>query len=553
MEITLAWIAVGACVLGLIYSSCWPQAVSRRDRLRALVHPPFDSILAFLIVWVIVLFVATWPKEHPWAAGMTLGWGFLIGAIVAVRSAYESAGGNDGPDWAPRTVGLLSTAAIGPAILLAALPGYPTEALIGCALGAVFVAIVASGILRPIHASAPDAERPSLSIYRGMEIHALATVVVVAAVRLAMDHFPRATPDAAAGGYWSFPPLAVAVGALGIILMAGLGTGHHRRWGVLAAAGLGALAIVILTAALQVHVLTALTWLLPLAGALVFGFVLVLLAYAEESAEASPAKDGFRPVALAFGAILLALALVALAFTHLHGFGEALALLPALPLAAAAYLASRRDQEPVAESLVLGAVSLVALLVLYRLFLETAGRGWDLDFQQHYDYFAVLLGVGGCFGLLGFVSTSMDRAASARTGGKFGLGDAFARLTLLGVLITALPLVLAAVWGVKAVGAFLAGLALGQAAWMLLSAWVVGADRVKALASAPYLYFIGAALISIQFTPPLLALDLARPTKIVIVAIVTVIAVLWIISETLGAAAAGVHGAADPGGDGGEA
>ena len=519
MEMTLAWIAVGACVLGLIYSSFWPQSVSRRDRLRSLVHPPFDSIFIFLVVWVIVLFVATLPTEHPWAPGLTLGWGFLIGAVLALRAAYEASGGNDGPDWAPRAVGLLCTAALGPAAILLIFHGYPTEALIGCALGSVFVAIVASGILRPLYAAAPDAERPSLSIYRGLEIHALATVAIVAGARLAMDHFPRATPDAPAGGYWAFPPLAVAVGALAIILLSGLGAGRLRRWGILAASGLGAVAITVLTAALQVHALPRLTWVLPLSGAVVFGFVIALFTYAEDSSSDETSAAGFRPVALAFGAILLALALVALAFTHLHGFGEALALLPALPLVAAAYLAS-------------------ALLVLYRLFLDTVGHGWELDFQRHYDYFAVILGVGGCFGLLGFVSSSMDRAATARAGGKLGLGDAFARLTLLGVLITVLPLVLAAVWGVKAVGAFLAGLAIGQAAWMLLSAWVVGADRVKALASAPYLYFIAAALIALQFTPPLLALELSRSAKIVIVAIITVIALLWIISETLGAAAA---------------
>jgi hypothetical protein len=538
MQIALAEVAVAACVLGLLYSNLVPQSVSRRDRLRALARPPFDSITAFSILWVIVLFIATWPTTRPWSAGLTLGWGFLVGAVLALYAAYEATGSNEGPDWAARAVGLLSAAALGPSALLLIFHGYPTAALVGCALGAVLVAAIASSVARPLFAAAPEADRPPLSLYRGLEIYALATVSVALSARLGMDHFPRAAPASSAGGYWSFPGLALAAGALALVILSGLGGGRLRRWGVLAAGGLGAAVVLALAASFQARLLPSLAWQLPLAGALVFGFLLVILTYADQSAESASDADGFRPIAVAFGAILLALALVAVAFTRLHGYGEALALLPGLPLVAAAYLASRRDEEPVAESLALGALSLVALLALYRLFLETAGRGWELDFQRHYDSFAVVLGVGGCFGLLGFVSSSMDHARAARAQGKLGLGTALSRVTLLGVLITVVPLVLAAVWGVKAVGAFLAGLAIGCAAWMLIAAWVVGADRAKALAAAPYLYFIAAALVAIQFTPPLLALEVARSSKIVIVAVVTVIAVLWVVSETLGAAGA---------------
>ena len=44
------------------------------------------------------------------------------------------------------------------------------------------------------------------------------------------------------------------------------------------------------------------------------------------------------------------------------------------------------------------------LLTLNRVFLERVGRSWALDFQQHYDYLAVVLGIGACFALMAFAA-----------------------------------------------------------------------------------------------------------------------------------------------------
>jgi len=98
------------------------------------------------------------------------------------------------------------------------------------------------------------------------------------------------------------------------------------------------------------------------------------------------------------------------------------------------------------------------------------------------------------------------------------------------------PVVLTAVWGVKAIGGFLTGLVIGEATWMLLAAWVVGEERQKVLAAAPHVYFLAAALLATQFAPQVLALELTRAHKIALVAVITVVAVGWILADALGRA-----------------
>jgi len=527
MQTVLAGVAVAAAALGLVYANLAPQEGRGGSRLQALVGAGLSSLWPFCALWIAVLFLLTTPTAAPFSRGLTLGWGFLIGAVLGLYALYEAYGSFRGPDWHARAVGLFSAAALGPAAILLVFRGYPTEALTGCALGAVLLAAIGAGILRPSYVASPPDRREARAAYRGLEVFALLSVTVAAGARLGLDHFARLAPGAVEGGYWAFPALAMAATALMLILLAGeVSIKWLEDTDLTWQAGLF---VVALTGLLQGRVLPGLGWELPLYG--VLGLVVVL--YALSSAGKA---DEERPVVLAFGAVLLALAVATLAFKSLHGYGEALALLAAAPVAAVAYLRAERAREPLAESLTFGAATLCLLLALYRVFLETAGRGWAMDFQSHYDYLCVLLGVGACFGLLAFASQGVESVRRARAHGKSGIALLMARTTLLGVVIAAVPVVLTAVWGVKAIGGFLTGLVIGEATWMLLAAWVVGEERQKVLAAAPHVYFLAAALLATQFAPQVLALELTRAHKIALVAVITVVAVGWILADALGRA-----------------
>jgi hypothetical protein len=540
MQTILAAIAAAASALGLAFANLGPQAAPRLSRWQSLSSSRLTPLVVIAAVSTAALFLLTLPAAPPFSHGLTLGWGFLIGALLGLYAVFEAAGSLEGGACAARSVGLLSAACLGPSIILLVFRAYPNEALTGCALGSLLVAALWGGVARTLFAAAPTEKREALSCYRGVEVFALATVAVAAGARLAIDHFPRPDPAAAAGGYWALPALLVVGGALALAVLSG-GWQRQTRRSTALAYGLAAAGVaVVIAAVLQVKLLPELAWELPLFGLLSFGLVLWGLLQGERAAVD---EREFRPAALTFGAVLLSLAVATVAFKRLHGYGEALILLSALPIVALAYLGSQRSRDPsspsgspraesrgesITESVGLGALGLILLLALYRVFLETAGRAPALDFQQHYDYLGVILGSGACFGLIAFTAQGLSAARSRIEAGRSALWFLAARTILLGVFLAAVPLALGAVWGAKALGAFLAGLVVAQTTWMLLAAWVVGEDRERALATPMHIYLAAAALIAAQFSRLVLGLELHRAQKVWIVGIITGIAILWV-------------------------
>lgn len=532
MATILAAIAVGVNVLGLAYANLSPQVGPRSTRWRSLLSPPVRPVLVLAAIAIVVVFALTLPTGSPFSPGLTLGWGILIGGLLGLYALFEAGGSFEGRDWNARVVGLLSAAGLGPSAVLLVFHGYPNEALTGCALGAILVPAVGNSLLRPALAACSDDDRPSANGDRGVEVYALAVAAIVAGMRLGIDHFPRADPGHTNGGYWALPAVLLAAETLTIILLSGIRERRPLRWPILLCGGAAGAASVVVTAVLKVKLLPELAWELPLYGLLVYGFVVTLLVHAQESAD----EGQSRPVALAFGAVLLVLAVVAIAFRRLQGYGEALALMAGLPVVAVPYLSGARTRRPVAESIAMGAFAVLLMLTLNRLFLERAGRGFMLDFQEHYDYLAVVLGIGACFGLLAFASRGIEQAREALTTGRGRPGSQMARTAFLGLVAAAVPLVLAAIWGMKAINAFLIGLVFAQATWMMLAAWVVGEERERALAGAPQVYFVGAILVAIQLAPRILALDLMRGQKLLIAGLATAVAVIWIVADAWGEA-----------------
>jgi hypothetical protein len=519
MATVLAAVAVGAAVLGLIYANLSPQDEASLTRRRMLLTGEFRPVLLFAAASVVLLFLLSLPAAKPFSPGLTLGWGVLIGGLLGLYVLYEAAGTSTEEGSAARAVGVLSAAALGPGAVLLIFHGYPNQALMGCAIGAVLMAAIGWAVLQPLVARpAGDGDDP-LAWCRGVEVFALATVAICAGCNLGIDHFPRAHPGHFAGGYWSFPALATAVAALAVAVVSGVGGSDGKRGLLLRALAPGA-AVVVLTGALGARLLPKLAWDLPLYGLLAFGFIIAALGHSADD-DGNP-----RPVALTFGAVLLVLAVVAVAFRRLHGYGEALALAAGLPVVAVAYLRGGRGREAVAGAAGIGAVSILLLMLLNRLFLEHSFSTWALDFQQHYDMLAVVLGIGACFALMAFAARGAEQA------GQGGSAAALLpRTVFLGLAVAVVPLALAVLWGAKAIGAFLIGLVFAQATWMLLAAWTVGDDRKRVLIGAPQLLCVAATLVAIELGPRVLALELSRGHKLIIAGALMLVAVIWVVAD----------------------
>jgi len=524
MATMLAACAVAGSMLALLYATLAPQTVPRPVRLHALLRGDLRPVVVLAAIAVAALFLLTVPTVRPFSPGLTLGLGFLIGAALGLWSLYEATGGLEGQEWVARTAAQLALASLGPGAVLLVFHGYPNAALVGCALGATLVAALSATVLRPAFAAAEDERRLTLSAYRGVELYALATAAIVAGMWLGIEHFPRAGPAHEAGGYWAIPALLPAVAALVLIVVSEWPARGQPAWPALGAGFLASALSVIALFALRAKPLPQLASEPCWYGFLAMAFILVAL---YQSGWVAGDTGKARPVSLAFGAVLLALAVMTAAFRRQHGYGEALAVVAALPVVASAYLARGRTREPVDESLALGALTIMLLLALYRVFLERAPRATELDFQRHYDVVGVVLGLGACFGLLAFSLRGVEHLRGRAPNAGFLL----ARPVLLGLAVTAVPLVLAAVWGASAIGAFLTGLVFAEATWMMLLAWTAGPDRDLILAAAPHLHFVAVALIAIQFGPLVLSVELPRLAKLIVVAVVTLIAVVWLFAD----------------------
>jgi hypothetical protein len=441
-----------------------------------------------------VLFLLTLPTAKPFSAGLTLGWGFLLGAILGVIVLATGVA----------EVGVLSAAAVGPSILLLVFHGYPNEALMGCALGGVFVA-----------AFARVSQGREI---RGVETFALAMAAACVAARLGIEHFPRVVSTSSTGAYWALPGFMLAIGALAMAVI----PSNASAWRPIAR-GVGAAAFALLALyVLQAKWMEELRWLAPAVGIVAMGFLAVVFHLEGEG-------DG-RPVLPAFCGALVTLIAAPLAFRALQGYGLALAAL-AGAIVAAPYLIQRNG---LAAGLLNGALGLFTLLATGRLYVELTHQDHPLDFQLHYNLLAIALCVGAAFALPAFAAKSAQMAAPVRMARAVGLG---ALLTLVAVLLPA-------IWAERSMDALIGGLAIGQVAWMALAAWSQGDDRISALAGQTSVVFVAAALVGLQLESLVQRVELTNGAKTGIVAALGVVVVIRLLLDAMGHARP-VEGASD--------
>ncbi len=219
MQVILGSCALGAALIGLVYSAIGARTVGK------FASPANVRLFWSLFTWVailgLVLFVATLPTRPPFAPGLTLGWGFLIGLLVGLYAAVEARRSHEGGQWLVRVAGLISAAVAGPALVLIIFGSNSADALIGYALGAVLVAAIWRSGFAPMEYR--DDSDEEVGAFRGVELFALVTAALVAGMWLALERYQPAS-GSIAGAYWALPVLLGALIVLMAIVAAGVAT-----------------------------------------------------------------------------------------------------------------------------------------------------------------------------------------------------------------------------------------------------------------------------------------------------------------------------------------
>ncbi|MEA3401539.1 MAG: hypothetical protein U9R79_09900, partial [Armatimonadota bacterium] len=467
--------------------------------------------------------------------GMGLGSGLLIGAVAGVYASIEASRSWASSGWLARAIGLISTAAAGPALVLILFAASPTVPLVGFALSAVLAALLWRLCLAPMGAREEATDSPAVL---GVEIFALVAVAGALGARLGLEHFGGSD---AAEAYWPLPVLLVASAGLGAMIPSTLASADDEG-----DVGLREALIALVATLLPVLVALMLAWklfgqwsplLVVLTGAVGMGMAAWLAAE-------TGAEEG-RPALEAFALGLVALAMVAVAFKVLHGYGEALALAAGVAPLAVIGSAAARKRRGLAAPLLVGSFTIVVLLAAYRMVLETTGGHQAVDLEEHYVYFGLIVGALAVLGLVAQGAGSWRAAAEA--------GDpldalrrmmARAPLPMLGVAL--LPAAMLAVWGQGALQGLLVGLVVGELVWMVLAAWSTDRDRAVCLAAAPHAALVGAALVALQLGPIVAGLGpISRAVKAGVVVAIALVAAVWIAVRTTLARAEALQGGGD--------
>ncbi|MGD9497059.1 MAG: hypothetical protein AB7Y46_12250 [Armatimonadota bacterium] len=532
MQTVLAAASLAASVLGLAWSNL-RTCEDRRAGEPAGIGPP-RSLLVWYVALVIAGFAATLPTRPPFHPGLAFGWGFLIGGALGVYAALEAARSWRSSVRLTRAVGLISAASAGPALILLVFPRSPHDTLAGYALGAVLLALVWRLCLSPlgVRGATDEAERQA----RGADLFALVAVGTAVAVRLGVEHFEGGIAGVD-GALRALPVLVASLSGLALELVPSLASGERQ-----------AMHYGLVTAAIPVAFALVLSWqvtarwdaaLVVLAGAAGMGLMAWLA-----TAAGGEKQEAERPVVAAFGVAFVALALVAVGFRLLHGYGESLALVGGIAPAMCVMAAS--DRHSAAAPLASGGFALILLLAIHRLLLERAPEQQPLQWQQHYDYFALALGVLAGLGVLAWALESRRAAAEAADETE-ALQRLMARAPGPLLAVVLVPMAVLLVWSTDAVGGLLVGLAVAELAWLMLVAWGRHEDRELAAAAAPHAVLVAAALVAAQLTPLIADVaDLTRAWKAAIAIGVAVAAGLWAV---LSAARAQRRGAGEVGTD----
>ncbi len=466
METVLSWIGL---VVGAAVAAFGTLAGGRDEGDDDQSSPVLPVALASLAV-VAVAFLLTLPQTPPFSLGGRLGWGILVGGVVGTAAAWLAYRCRS----AFAVVVAPSAALFAVSLLLVLFADYPQAALGGFWVGAVIPAVVFGLALEGFDA-----------------LWALSSLVLGSTVLLATLRY-----DTVDGRLWWRAPLLVLASVV-IGYVAGTALSRGREW-----------VVSLVTAVVTVGLAAVFAWKVFPDWSLLFVVVLGVLTYALVAWISSVRIEGGQAPAVV---ALLVVALAALAFRSMAGFGVGLAALVSFAVLIPLVRSGERAM------VVASAVWIGLGVALVRLFMEGfADELRGIDLRAYYTLVALV--VGAVFPLVVSSMFPMPelRARVWRVPSACAAG-AFAALA---------PLVVMVVWGPRAVLGFLVG-TIAANVFLLFSE--VGAVEVRRVRESHYQVLTAVAQVSaVVFSGLVLPVyDEPRATKIAVFGAVIVLGFAW--------------------------
>lgn len=481
MEITLSWIAGVIGVLGAAFGLAVGLKGERGNETRAV-----GVVSLFAVAATVIIFLLTRPIDAPFSAGQRLGYGVLIGGLLGAIAGLLSSRVPmpSSWNWGLKMIGLQSLALIGVAAVLIIFPGYPQPALFGIAIGAVVAAIIFRLAVSPL----PE-----------MDIWALTSVTLASATILAALRFDQASDRF----WWRTPAMIFAAAIVGQLAAASTGT---RGRFIFDRAGISSPITLALTAVFAWKLFPdwSLLWV-AITGAITFILITWLAARSPESTRAA-----------SVGAVVV-VALTAVAFRFLGGFGVGIALLAAWPVIIGSIASRREDGTDETVQSVIYATFIGVGVLMFRLFLENYAdslRGTDL--RAHYTMISLVMGAVFPFVLISFFPILPNRGPILRS---IGAGAA-------GLFSALAPLTIVMLWGMKATLGFVVGSIAAEVVVLLLYMGAIVEAKREYLTAA--LLVLTAQLSAVVFSDFVMPLsDASRLTRIFILAAALVVGLIW--------------------------
>jgi len=510
MDVGLGWLGVGVGAAGSAATYALASASVERDAESGAGGGAWLAagltVVLTLVFWGVSLCTAP-----PFSPGQTLGWGFLIGgilgAIMVLAMPRFDALGCVGSTRAGYLLGCCASfwALFGASLTYSIFHGYPQEALVGFAIGAVMAAVLA----RAVGAGS------QIPPHQFADLWMLFAVLIAAGTVLSVLHFNSNIERA----WWPLPILLATTVCIAAYIGAEIGSAGRLSERPGASFVLSALVASMLLLALGAiyawRIADDWQFFAVVAAGVAVAAVITWLA-----ASVGSTDDPTRGVEASAASAVLVIALAVVAFRLWGGLGIALGLIGgwSVILPAAGLCVSVTSLPPTAGSEAIPralrtAITFGLTIVLFRVFMEYYRTDLGTtDLRIHYTF------VGA---LLGFVVPVVFTAWVLRLGSKLW------SLALVSLLAAASPLVLFVLWEIKAAMGYMLGLALAAAGALM------GVPSRKAAGdardyTAPLV--IGAQLVAIQFITPMMTIEDTRTTRVWVLAAVVLLGVIWLIA-----------------------
>ena len=516
MSIWLGWLGVGIGLAGCIAIYLMAFAISKPVEAtgEGILRRRVQLVAGFALLLTVVFWAVAMQRRAPFSPGQTLGWGFLIGGVTGALADLLSfrlgllsisAASSRPRRLAVHSIVFFSLFAV--SLTYSIFHGYPQMALTGFAIGAVMATI--------LYYHALNSEPALPGVYT--EVWAVFGVSTAIGTVFAVQHFNQLSLRM----WWSLPILLATTVSVASYVGTELGLGARLREKPGLSYSLSALTAVALVAGLSAIYSWRIVGDWRFLGVVAVGIgVAAIVAWLAASLNRGENRAAGLDVASA--SVLLVIAFVVACFKLWAGLGIALGLVAAWSVV----LPALGSPELTGLSRALrGILSLGLVVLLFRLFIERYRSDLgSTDLQVHYTFVGAMLGAVLPFMFISSLAR-LKRLTDSDETGSTGIWMLL-EVGSIGLVAAASPILLYLIWEMKAVLGFVFGLAAAVAFLLLVR---LSDEREGSLfgSCSIALLAIGSQLAAVQFVGPLIELDLTRAARILILAAVVLVGVLW--------------------------